>query len=166
MQCNHEQFKNSSTCYLPHMINYLCLRFKQPAQYWQTSHALGPVLLKTFCLEIRANGSCVTLQTEKQWFGNRSALSQGSILDGYWELGALRRNVGISNSINLTSQNSLICHVPRSTRKFAALQEQYVVKNKQRPVRQYLIVPVIQVLISLVRMVNRYWCFAGLTVLD
>ncbi len=31
-QYNYKQFKNSSACYLPHMINYLRLRFKQPAR--------------------------------------------------------------------------------------------------------------------------------------
>jgi len=70
------------------------------------------MLLKTLCSASHANDSCVTLQIEKQRFGNRPALSQGSKLNGYWELQALRRNVGISISIKQTSQNSLICHVP------------------------------------------------------
>ncbi len=127
------------------------------------------MLLKTLCSASHANDSCVTLQIEKQRFGNRPALSQGSKLNGYWELQALRRNVGISISIKRTSQNSLICHVPWYTRKFLANGSNNVVTccNKQSPISSYfLIVPVIQVWISLARLVNRYRCFAGLTVLD
>lgn len=146
------------------MINYLCLRFKQTAQtkqYVQFSSQWCFWKHSAWQAMLMAPASHYRLRSNDLGTGQPSLRGLHSI--GTGNLGALRRNVCISISIKRT-QNSLICLVPWCTRKFG-LQEQYVVTNKQSPISQYfLIVPVIQVLISLVRLVNRYQCFTGLTV--